>query len=73
MTETIVMTDHKPLVILFKKNCGNTISTTTINTTQNSPVKIGIWYKPGPNLCKVDWMSKQNHTENRDNEIAGGG
>ena len=30
-----------------------------------------ILYKPGPDLYMVNWLSHQNHTENRDQEIAG--
>ena len=28
-------------------------------------------YKPGPDLCIKDWLSRQNHHKNKDEEITG--
>ena len=30
-----------------------------------------IFYKPGSDLCLADWQFHHNHTENKDQEIAG--
>ena len=33
--------------------------------------RVRIIYKPGPDLFIVDWLSRQNHSENKDEEIPG--
>ena len=33
--------------------------------------RVRIIYKPGPDLFIADWLSRQNHKENKDEEIPG--
>ena len=33
--------------------------------------RVHIKYKPGPDLYIVDWMSRNKHIENKDQEITG--
>ena len=33
--------------------------------------RVKIIYKPGPDLFIADWLCRQNHKENKDEEIAG--
>ena len=39
-----------------------------MHPTQNSPIKICILYKTGPDLYRSHWMSKQNHARNKEKE-----
>ena len=41
-----------------------------MNTPQDTPNKVNIIYKPGPDLFVADWLSKQNQ-EDKDEEITG--
>ena len=37
--EVLIMTDHKPLVSMFKKDCGHIITMHTMHTTKNPPIQ----------------------------------
>ena len=40
-------------------------------TLQIYQYRVHVIYKPGPDLHITNWLSHNNHTENRDQEIAG--
>ena len=63
------ITKHKPLVAIFKKDVA-----TLVWRLQNILLRIHqyrarIIYKPGPDLFRADWLSRQNHMENKDDKI----
>ena len=62
--EVSVKTDHKPLVAIFKKD----VAMLLLRIHQ---YQVRIIYKCGPDLFIVDWLSRQNHKENKDAEIPG--
>ena len=71
VSEVCIITDHKPLVSTLSKDV-------VMLSQQLQHIMLGIHqyrlhiiYKPGPNLSIVDWLSQNNHTENRDQEITG--
>ena len=37
--EVLIITDHKPLVAIFKKRCGNTITVHTMHSFKNSSIQ----------------------------------
>ena len=65
--EVSIITDHKPLVAILKK-CGNPFAKNTMHSPQGTPI-LGHDSKPGPELLVTDWLSRHNHTENKDVEI----
>ena len=36
--EVSIITDHKPLVAIFKKRCGNTVAKNTMHSPQDTPI-----------------------------------
>ena len=42
-----------------------------MNSSQNTPGRVKIIYKPGPDLFIADWLSREHHKENKDGEITG--
>ena len=42
-----------------------------MNYTQNTPIQSQNHIKTGPDLFIADWLSRQNHKENKDAEIPG--
>ena len=66
-----IITDHKPLVAIFKKDV-------TVLSQRIQPMFLRIHHyrvrvinKPGLDLFITDWLSRQNHKENKDPEIPG--
>ena len=69
--EVLIITDHKLLVSMFKKDV-----TTLSQCIQHIPLKIHqyrvqITNKPGPEIFIADWLSRHNHTEGKDKPIKG--
>ena len=69
--EVLVITDHKLLVSIFKK-----VVATLSQWIQHIILKIHqymvqIIYKPGPDIFILDWLSKHNHAEGKDQLIKG--
>ena len=55
----------------LKKWLNNIITENTMNSTQNTPNTVKIIKKPRPYLFIVNYLSRQNHKENKDAEIPG--
>ena len=64
------MTNHKPLISMFKKD----VAATLLQHIQCILLKIHqyrvqIIYKPGPEIFIADWLSRHNHVEGKDKPI----
>ena len=71
MRKVSIITGHKPLIAIFKKD-----KTTLLQRLHCIPLRIHqyrirILYKTGTDLFKEEWLSLQNHKENKDNGISG--
>ena len=55
----------------IQERCSNSITETTLNLPQNTPILSHNNTKPSPELFVVDWLSRQKHKENKDEEIDG--
>ena len=67
--EVLVITDHKSLVAMFKKDVAilsHRIQHTLLKIHQN---KVQIIYKPGHDIFIADWLSRYNHIEGKDKPI----
>ena len=64
--EVQITPDHKPLVLFKtkKKRFSNTHRSCSISI-EDTTVQINITYQPGPDLYIADWISRENHVENR--------
>ena len=62
--------DHKPLVVIFKKGHSyiniEAAAKSVKNTSIQSENHIQAWTRP-----VQDWLSRQNHIKNKDEEILG--
>ena len=55
----------------IQERCGNPIPMTPCILLRIHQYQICATYNPCPHLCREDWLSRQNHAENKDGEIAG--
>ena len=69
--EVYIITDHQPLVRMVSKDITTLSQQLQCIMLCMHKYSICIQYKPGPDLYIADWLSCHNHTENRDQEIAG--
>ena len=67
--EVSIITDHKPLVAIFKKDVAILSQCIQHILIRIQQYWVRIIYKPGPELFIADWLSWHNHTENKDEEI----
>ena len=67
--EVLVITDHKPLIAMFKKECSYIVRAYSVYIVKNHQYKVQIIYKPGPDIFIADWLSRYNHIEGRDKPI----
>ena len=67
--EVYVITNHKPLVSIFKKDVA-TLSQ-QIQQIKSHQSRVQILYKPGPEIFIAYWLSHHNHKENKDEPIQG--
>ena len=72
MREVSIITDHKPLVAIFKKDVATLSQRLQGILLKIHQYRVKIMYKSGPDLFTVDWISRQNHKENKDAEIHAG-
>ena len=69
--EVSIITNHTPLVAMFKKDVATLLQRIQCILLRIHQFQLRILYKPGPELVPTDWLSRHNHTENRDAEIHG--
>ena len=64
-----IITDHKPLVATLKKDVATLSQRLQRILLRMHQYRMIIIYKPGPDLFIADWLSRQNHGKNKDEEI----
>ena len=69
--EVLVITDHKLLVSIFKKDVARLSQWIQHILLKIHQYRVQIVYKPGPDIFIADWLSKHNHTEGKDQPIKG--
>ena len=65
------MTDHKPLVAIIRKDAAMLSQHLQYIMLPIHQYRLHIMYRLGSYLYIVDWLSWNNHTETRDQEITG--
>ena len=67
--EVIIITDHKLLISMFKKDVA-TLSRCIQHILQNiHQYSVQITYKPGPEIFIADWLLRHNHIECKEKPI----
>ena len=66
-----VITDHKPLVAIFKKRCSDPVTMNPANASENSSIQGLNSIQTGPEIFIADWLSCPNHKEITDEAIHG--
>ena len=66
-----IITDHKPPVAIFKKDIATFSQRIQWILLRIHQYRVRIISKPGWDLFITDWLSRHNHTENKDPEIPG--
>ena len=69
--EVSIITDHKPLVAIFKKDVATLLQRLQQILLRIHQYRFKIICKPGSDLFIADWVSRQSHKEDKDEEIAG--
>ena len=69
--EVSIITDHKPLAAIFKKDVATLSQRIQLILLRIHQYGVRIMYKPGRCMFITGWLSRQNHTENKDTEIPG--
>ena len=67
--EILVITDHKPLVAIFKKDVVTLSQCIQHILLKIHQYRVQILYKPGPYIFITDWLSQHNHKEGKDKPI----
>ena len=67
--EVLVITDHKPLVAMFKKDVATLLQCIQCILLKIHQYRVQIIYKPGPEIFIADWLSRNNHMEGKDKPI----
>ena len=62
--EVSMNTDHKPVVVIFKKNVATLLHRLQRIKLHIHQYNIRILYKMGPQLFIVHWLFRHNHSEN---------
>ena len=68
-----MITDHKPLVVIFQERCGEFITQIEKNTAKYSSILHNNPVQPGPQLFTANRLSRHNHEVNSNEEILGCG
>ena len=66
-----MITDHKPLVSMFKKDAATLSQCIQHILLKIHQYRVQIIYKPGPVIFIADWLLRHNHTEGKDKPIKG--
>ena len=69
--EVLIITDHKPLVSIFKKDVATMSQCIQCILLKIHQYRVQIIYKPGPEIFIADWLSRHNHTEGKNKPIKG--
>ena len=67
--EVLVITDHKPLILMFKKDIATLLQCTQDILLKNHQYRVQIIYKPGSEICIADWLLRHNHVEGKEKPI----
>ena len=67
--EVLVITDHKPLVAMFKKDMATLLQCIQGILLKIHQYRVQIIYKPGPEIFIADWPSRNNHVKGKDKPI----
>ena len=70
-SEVLVITDHKLLVSIFKKDVATLSQRNQHILLKIHQYRAQIIYKPGPDIFIADWLLRHNHAEGRDQPIKG--
>ena len=65
----IVITDHKPLVAIFKKDVATLSQQIQCIILKIQQYHVQIIHKSGPQIFIADWLSRQDHKEGKDMQI----
>ena len=69
--EVYVATGHKPAVAVINKDVATQSQQLQCSMLHIHQYSVCISYKPGADLYTADWLSQNNHVENKDQEITG--
>ena len=69
--EVSMITDHKSLVAILKEDLAALSQRLQCLLLRIHQYRVRIIYKHGPDQFIGDWLSRQNHKENKYNEIPG--
>ena len=69
MKEVSIITDHKLLVAIFKTDVATLSQRLQRILLRIYQYRVRIIYKSGPDLFIADWLSRQNHSDNKDEDI----
>ena len=64
--EVHVITHHKPLVAIFKKDMAMLLQCIQHILLKIHQYRVQILYKPGPDIFIADWLLWHNHQEGKD-------
>ena len=64
--QVIVITNHKPLVSIFKKDVATLSQHTQCIFLKIHQYMVKIIYKPEPKIFIADWLSQHNHVKGKD-------
>ena len=67
--EVLIITDHKPLVAMFKKDVATLLQHIQHILLKIHQYRVQILYKPGPEIFIADWLLRNNHVEGKDKPI----
>ena len=65
----LVITDHKPLIAMFKKDVATLSQRIQCILLKVHQYRVQIIYKPGPDIFIADWLSRYNHIGGKDMPI----
>ena len=71
MREVNIITDHKPLVVIYKKDVATLSQRIQWILLRIHQYRVKIIYKLDPDLFMADWLSRQSHKEGKDEQIEG--
>ena len=64
--EVLIITDHKPLISMFKKDVATLLQCIQCILLRIHQYRVQIIYKPGPKIFIANWLLRHNHVEGKD-------